>query len=124
MFVFNKMGLAEQRGIGLRNMKQLPDKGFPLPTFNLKTGMLEVTFGRTKEYLAQRTGLKNLKQLTEEDKEVVLFIQKKGEVSRGELAAEFELNDKTAQRRLGSLVKRKLITVRGKGKATVYVAAK
>lgn len=124
MFVFNKMGLAEQRGIGLRNMKQLPDKGFPLPTFNLKTGMLEVTFGRTKEYLAQRTGLKNLKQLTEEDKEVVLFIQKKGEVSRGELAAEFELNDKTAQRRLGSLVKRKLIAVRGKGKATVYVAAK
>jgi len=53
-----------------------------------------------------------------------LFIQKKGEVSRGELAAEFELNDKTAQRRLGSLVKRKLIAVKGKGKATVYVAAK
>jgi ATP-dependent DNA helicase RecG len=124
MFVFNKMGLAEQRGIGLRNMKQLPDKGFPLPTFNLKTGMLEVTFGRTKEYLAQRTGLKNLKQLTEEDKEAVLFIQKKGEASRAEFAAEFELNDKTAQRRLGSLVKRKLIAVRGKGKATVYVAAK
>ena len=72
MFVFNKMGLAEQRGIGLRNMKLLPEKGFPLPTFNLKTGMLEVTFGRTKEYLAQQTGIKNLKQLTEEGKEAVL----------------------------------------------------
>lgn len=64
-------------------------------------------FGRTKEYFAQQTGIKNLKQLTDEDKEAVLFIQKKGEVSRGEFAAEFDLNDKTAQRRLASLVRKK-----------------
>jgi len=122
MFVFNKMGLAEQRGIGLRNMKQLPGMGFPLPTFKMKTGTLEVTFGRTKEYLAQQTGVKNLKKLTEEDKEAVLFIQRKGEVSRADFAVEFDLSDKTAQRRLGSLVNRKLVSVRGRGKATVYVS--
>ncbi len=41
MYVFNQMHLAEQRGIGLRNMKHLPEEGFPLPTFKMKAGKLE-----------------------------------------------------------------------------------
>lgn len=124
MYVFNQMKLAEQRGIGLRNMKHLPDEGFPLPTFRLKAGLIEITFGRTKDYMAKKAGFKNLNQLTEVDKAALLFIQKKGEVSRSEFAAEFNLTDKTAQRRLGNLVDRNLVTVRGKAKATVYVANK
>ena len=120
MYVFNQMHLAEQRGIGLRNMKHLPEKGFPLPTFRMKAGMLEVTFGRTKEYIAKVAGLKDINLMTEDDKEALLFIQKKGEVSRSEFAAEFDLNDKTAQRRLGSLIKKKLIVMIGDRKGARY----
>ncbi len=82
--------------------------------------MLEVTFGRTKEYIAKVAGLKDINLMTEDDKEALLFIQKKGEVSRSEFAAEFDLNDKTAQRRLGSLVKKKLIVMIGDRKGARY----
>jgi len=118
MYIFNQMELAEQRGIGMRDMERLPELGFPQPAFGLNAGMLEVTFGRTKEFMSKQAGLKNVKQqLTEEDKEALLFIQQREEVSRGEFATEFGLNDKTAQRRLSRLVERKLITVKGKAKA-------
>ncbi|MFN8319202.1 MAG: ATP-binding protein [Saprospiraceae bacterium] len=117
MYVFNQMHLAEQRGIGLRNMKHLPDEGFPLPTFRMKAGMLEVTFGRTPTYLAQKAGLKHL---DEADRAAVLFIQSKGTVSRSEFAQHFDLNPKTAQRQLSKLKDAGLLRVIGAGKYTKY----
>jgi ATP-dependent DNA helicase RecG len=120
MYVFNQMHLAEQRGIGLRNMKRLPQEGFPLPAFEMKAGMLEITFGRTKEFIAKKAGLKNLSKLSEEDKNGYLFIQQKGELSRGEFASKFSLNDKAAQRRLAKLVEMKLIVMTGDKKGARY----
>lgn len=119
MYIFNQMGLAEQRGIGLRKLKQLPDKGFPLPKIRMKAGMLEITFARTKEFIAKQAGVRSL---TEAEKESLIFIQRRGEVSRSEFAEHFNLTDKTAQRRLADLVKKGIIEARGKAKATVYVA--
>ncbi|HDY90412.1 MAG TPA: hypothetical protein ENH82_20115 [bacterium] len=119
MYIFNQMKLAEQRGIGMRNMKELPGKGFPLPDFRMNAGLLEVTFGRTKSYIAEKAGLEDL---TEEEKETFLFIQKKGKITKVEFAEEFGLGDKTAQRRLADLVAKGLVHMEGKGKATVYVA--
>ena len=117
MYVFNQMHLAEQRGIGLRSMKHLPEVGFPLPTFRMKAGMLEVTFGRTPTYLAQKAGLN---QLDEVDRTAILFIQSKGAVSRSEFAQHFELNPKTAQRQLSKLRDAGLLKVVGAGKYTKY----
>lgn len=120
MYVFNQMHLAEQRGIGLRNMKHLPEEGFPLPTFRMKAGMLEITFGRTKEYIVKKAGLKASVDISDEEKAVYLFIQKQGEVSRGDIVAEFGLNDKTAQRRLAKLMEKKLVTMTGDRKGARY----
>jgi ATP-dependent DNA helicase RecG len=117
MYVFNQLHLAEQRGIGLRNMKHLPEEGFPLPAFRLKAGMLEVTFGRTPTYLAHKAGLDHL---DEEDKAAILFIQRKGAVSRSEFAEHFTLNPKTAQRQLSKLRDAGLLRVVGGGKYTKY----
>lgn len=117
MYVFNQMHLAEQRGIGLRNMKHLPEEGFPLPTFRMKAGMLEVTFGRTKAHLGQKSGLKNL---DEDDKAAILFIQSKGAVSRSEFAEHFNLNIKASQRLLGKLKDAGFLRVIGGGKYTKY----
>ncbi|MBL7823685.1 MAG: hypothetical protein JNK69_09770 [Saprospiraceae bacterium] len=124
MYVFNQMHLAEQRGIGLRNMKHLPEEGFPLPTFRMKAGMLEITFGRTKAYIAKKAGLKNMEELSEEEKQLYLYIQKQGEVSRGDIVAEFGLTDKTAQRRLGKLMEKKLVVMTGDRKGAKYGTAK
>ena len=61
--------------------------------------------------------------MTETDKEALLFIQKKGEVSRGEFAAEFNLTDKTAQRRLAKLIEMKVVTMKGDRKGARYKAS-
>jgi ATP-dependent DNA helicase RecG len=117
MYVFNQMKLAEQRGIGLRNMKRLPAEGFPLPTFRLKAGMLEITFGRTKEYLAKKAGVK---AFTDEDRAALLFIQEVGKVSAGEFATKFKLNPKAAQRQLNKLFEMKILKKEGTYRGTRY----
>ncbi len=40
MYIFNQMRLAEQRGVGLRKLKHLPEQGFPLPTLRMRAGAL------------------------------------------------------------------------------------
>lgn len=120
MYVFNQMKLAEQRGIGLRSMRHLPDVGFPLPTFRLKAGILEITFGRTKDYMAEKAGLKDLNLLTEADKEAVLFIQKNGGVTTGEFAAHFNINLKAAQRKLNNLVIMEFLDKEGTKRGTRF----
>lgn len=119
MFVFNKMGLAEQRGIGLRNMKQLTGLGFPLPIFDLKAGMLQVTFGRTKDFIADVKGVDS-NQLSPEDKDGLLFIQENREVSVSDYATHLNLEIKTANRRLKKLVDKGLVIKIGEKKGTKY----
>jgi predicted HTH transcriptional regulator len=82
--------------------------------------MLEITFGRTKDFIATQAGMKDLNKLTEDDKAALLFIQQKGKVSRGEFAVEFGLSEKTALRRLAKLIDLGLLKIKGKAKATVY----
>jgi ATP-dependent DNA helicase RecG len=120
MYVFNQMHLAEQRGMGLRNMKHLPEEGFPLPTFRMKAGMLEITFGRTKEFMAERAGMKRPEELTESDKEVLLYIQQRGEISSGELASGLKINPKSAQRLLNKLVAMNLLSKSGTKRGTRF----
>ena len=117
MYIFNQMKLAEQRGIGLGRMKHLPDRGFPLPTFQMKHGKLEIIFPRTTDFISQRVG----DNLSDDDKEGLLFIQQKGQVNRNEFAERFGLTPKTAQRRLAKLVELGVIKTRGQARATVYV---
>jgi len=119
MFVFNKMGQAEQRGIGLRNMKQLTEVGFPLPVFDSKAGMLQVTFGRTKDFIADVKGVDSNK-LSPEDKDGLLFIQKNQEVSVSDYATHLNLEIKTANRRLKKLVDKGLVIKIGEKKGTKY----
>ncbi len=61
--------------------------------------MLEITFARTKEFIAKQAGVS---ELTEAEKEGLIFIQRKGEVSRSEFAEHINLTVKKAQRRLSS----------------------
>lgn len=117
MFIFDQMGLAEQRGFGFSRMKGLPERGFPLPFVEMKHGKLEITFARTKEFISQRVG----ENLTDQDQEALLFIQREGEVSTGKFARHFGLTSKTAQRRLAKLVDLRLVKTKGQARSTVYV---
>ena len=118
MFIFNQMKLAEQRGIGLRNMKELPRLGFPLPVFTMVTGCLEVLFGRTTDTFATFAG--EGISLTKEEKKGILFLQQRGEVTAAEYATHLRLSPKTAQRHLAKLVGLDLIETTGGKRWTKY----
>lgn len=102
MFVFNRMGQAEARGIGLRNISRLPERGFPLPTFNLKGNILEIVFVRDAALIPELIGV-SADDLTPEDRQGLFFIQQHEPVSVKEYASRFGLTDKTAQRRIAKL---------------------
>jgi len=119
MYVFNRMGMAEQRGIGLRSLKRLPKLGFPLPQFKLKGKILEIVFGRDSSLIAEMRGFDNL-DITTEDREGLYFIQQNNSVTVNDYASHFGLTNKTAQRRLADLVEKDLLVKEGKNRWTKY----
>jgi len=117
MYVFNQMKLAEQRGKGMSTMRQLPSRGFPLPTFEMQAGNLVVTFTRTPSGLG-KTGM------SEQEYKEWLYIQAHEPVTRAQFAEQFKLPDRTAKDHLVRLVELDRIEPVGKGKATKYVSRK
>ena len=118
MFVFTQMKLAEQRGIGLRNMGKLPEKGYPLPVFEYRSGFLEIRFGRAKRFVVPNKRID--KALSEDDREMLLFIQKNTSVSAPEIAKYHNISDKTAQRRLARLTELGIVQPSGTGRWRKY----
>jgi len=123
MYVFNRMGMAEQRGIGLRSLKDLPAKGFLLPIFNLTGKILEITLIRDKSKLAEVIGFDNV-NLSKEEKEGLVFIQNNGSISVSQYAEFFAYKNKTAQRRLAGLVEKGIVIKTGEKRGTKYSLAK
>lgn len=119
MYVYNRMGLAEQRGIGLRSMKSLSEKGFPLPVIDLKGNVLELAFARTTDALPNMIS-SSVSDLTIQDKEGIQFIQAKQTITVNDYAEKFEITPKTAQRRLSDLVDKGLIVKEGERRWTKY----
>lgn len=117
MYIFNQMRLAEQRGVGLRKLKHLPQEGFPLPTLRMRAGALEITFGRTREFIAKQAGISKITTVEEKG---LLFIQQKGVVSNSQYAAYMGLNPKAAQRQLNRLVEYGVVTKEGEKRGTRF----
>jgi ATP-dependent DNA helicase RecG len=119
MYVYNRMGLAEARGIGLRNMKGLLKLGFPLPTFNLKGNVLEIVFMRDASLIPEQKGI-NADDLTKEDRDGLFFIQQNEPIAVKDYAVHFDLTDKTAQRRIARLYQKGLLAREGENRWIRY----
>ena len=119
MYVYNRMGLAEQRGIGLRSMKSLTEKGFPLPLIDLKGNVLEIAFARSSSALS-RLLADDISNLSDEDKLGIQYVQANEPVSASDYAEKFGITSKTAQRRLNKLVDKGLILKEGERRWTKY----
>lgn len=119
MYVYNRMGLAEARGIGLRNIKRLPEFGFPLPSFNLRGNVLEIVFVRDASLIPELKGV-NAEDLTREDRDGLFFIQQNEPISVKTYAIQFGLTDKTAQRRISKLLEKGLLEKEGNNRWVRY----
>lgn len=112
---FKTMRLIEERGWGLKKMQQLlKENKLPEPVFSTEGNYFVVTFlGR--EY-------QEAQGLNMDTKEIFVFIKDKGETTTKEVMEKFNLNEKTAQRKLNALIKEGLMEKIGEARSVKYRA--
>jgi len=118
---FHFAGVIERWGTGTTRIIRLcREQGLPEPDFANWQGGFRVTFLQdpyTPERL-RKMGL-NDRQI-----EAVLYVKEQGEISNRAYRRLTGVSDETARQELMALVKRSLLRVQGKGRATRYVLGK
>jgi hypothetical protein len=85
---------------------------------------LFIPFPRTHNYFESLIGSSAFNQLNEEERNGLVFIHDKKEVTKSQYAIHFGFNDKKAQRHLQRFSGLKLVKLTGKGPASKYVFTK
>jgi ATP-dependent DNA helicase RecG len=125
-YVFARMELAEERGLGLKSFQQrAAQAGLPPPTFAWNDPYLELTIYLTPSGFAASLPAKVRESLTKDELEVVetLSLAGYGGRTKAEVAHELAIDDKKAQRLLTKLVNANIVERIGQGRATRYELA-
>lgn len=119
--VFNTMGLAEERGLGLRSMRECAQQaGLPLPSYTWNDPYLDLTVYRAADSATKSLDKDILADLNATERKGWSFIVNCGTTTQSEYAREMEVTARTAQRHLGHFVDRGLLRRIGSGPATEY----
>jgi ATP-dependent DNA helicase RecG len=126
MSIFNQMGFAEERGIGMREMKSIPQKyHLPLPDISMNEPYIEIVFPRTGDFLESSIGSERIyAELNEEERKGLLLLHDRKIVSKKEYAQHFKFDEKKAQRHLSKFRKLGLTVTQGNGPSLKYVFTK
>jgi ATP-dependent DNA helicase RecG len=120
-YVFARMELAEERGLGLKSMKARAEAaGLPLPRFAWKAPYLVLTLFRTMEGVIRTLDEAVLRELTSEERKGWSFLAGRTTATQGEYAQHMEVTARTAQRHLTHFVELGMLRRRGQGPATKY----
>ena len=123
-YVFAKMELAEERGLGLKSMKAgATDAGLPLPKYGWENPYLVLTLYQSAKGAVRAMGAETLERLNADEKETLQAILAKQSMTSAEVMAELSFDERKAQRVLRKLVDEGLIRRVGRGRATQYSAA-
>lgn len=122
-YVFAKMELAEERGLGLKSMKaRASDVGLPLPKYAWENPYLVLTLYRSGKGAIRALGADVLERLNADEKETWQAILAKQPMTSAEVMTETGFDERKAQRVLRKLVDKGLVRRVGKGRATQYKA--
>lgn len=122
MSVFNQMGFVEERGIGMKEMKSLPQKyQLPLPDITMNDPYIVIVFPRTGSYIGELVGEKIFADLTEEERNGLRLLHERKIISKKDYARYFGYDEKKAQRHLSKFTKLGLAAVQGRGPAIKYL---
>jgi len=120
-YVFVRMGLAEERGLGMKSLKQGAEQaGLPLPKYVFEDPYLVLTLYRNAEGVTEELTPEILKKLNEDEKATWQFLVSRESITSPEVMKHFGFDEKKAQRILRKLMDEKLIQRIGKGPATRY----
>jgi ATP-dependent DNA helicase RecG len=120
-YVFAKMELAEERGLGLKSMKNdATEAGLPLPTYGWEDPYLVLTLYRAPESATKTLGKAIVAELTTEEQKGWSFIAGKTSTTQSEYAQHLGVTARTAQRHLTHFVELRLLRRIGQGPTTSY----
>ncbi|MFZ1220073.1 MAG: ATP-binding protein [Chthoniobacterales bacterium] len=121
-YVFAKMELAEERGLGLKSMESRASEiGLPLPTYTWEDPYLVLTLYRHAESATRTLDSSILDQLTAEEQKGWTFLSGRAGITQSEYKRHMGVTPRTAQRHLGHFVKLGLLRRVGRGPATEYL---
>jgi ATP-dependent DNA helicase RecG len=120
-FVFSQMDLAEERGLGLKSMKERAEQaGLPRPTYTWEDPYLLLTLYRSAESATWTLKPEILEALNDDERAGWQFAASKDKVTSGGLMKELGFDERKAQRVLKKLIEVKLIRRVGRGRLTHY----
>jgi len=120
-FVFARMELAEERGLGLKSMRTRAEAaGLPLPRYAWEEPYVVLTLFRTSASATRTLAPALLDELTPEEREGWSFLAGRAEVTQKEYAQRLGVTARTAQRHLTHFVELGLLRRIGRGPATRY----
>ena len=121
-YVFSRMELAEERGLGLKSLRAgAADAGLPLPRFEWEPPYLSLTLYRNGAALASELAGSGVTQrLTGDKKSVWDIASSRGSITTRELIQRTGFDERKVQRIVGDLRDAGLLRRRGNGRATCY----
>ena len=120
-YVFAKMKLAEERGLGLKSLRSRASAaGLPLPSYSYRPPYVVLTLYRDALAAGVDVRPDAVEQLNESEKAGWRWIARQETVTSRQYAEAMEVPDRTARAHLGRLTELGLLRRTGKGRATRY----
>jgi ATP-dependent DNA helicase RecG len=120
-YVFSRMELAEERGLGLKSLKtRAIQMGLPLPKFTWQAPYLVLTLYRTAESAVKSLDQAVITELSDEERKGWEFLSGQTGTTQSEYAKHMHVTSRTAQRHLSHFIELGLLERIGSGPATRY----
>lgn len=120
-YVFAQVGLAEERGLGIRTLKSFSEKyGFAIPTYAFEDPYLVLTIYRSAEGATRMLPANVLSSLNKDEIQGWQFLTSRTATTRAAYAERFGFDHRKAQRHLKHFTELGLLRKTGAGPATEY----
>jgi len=120
-YVFARMEMAEERGLGIKSLKTFAEKqNLPLPRYAFKNPYLFLTLFRSPESAIRDLSKEVIDNLNQDDKKTWQYITSKETITSSDLITQLGFDERKTQRILKKLIELRLLRRVGKGPATRY----
>ncbi len=120
-FVFARMGMAEEQGLGLDSLRnRARQQNLPLPRFTLDDPYLVLTLYRSAEAAVNTLNEEKLKELSKAERSGWEWLVTRDSVTTAEYQEAMSLPERTARNHLKKLTELGLLMMVGAGRATHY----
>ena len=120
-YVFARMEMAEERGLGIKSLRnRARELGLPLPKYAFEDPYLVLTLFRSREAAKHELEPGMLASLNKSEQEGWQWLTTRGKAKSSEYAAAMGVDDRTARRHLNRFVELDLARKTASGPATEY----